>query len=71
MAAVLDQALPLGRSSAWVQQELKVEGMLSCGDRADFLRFELSQLTRVDDATLDIYNECMNRFTDYSRYDHY
>ena len=60
--AVLNQALDLGRSSAWVQQELKVEGILSCGDRADFLRFELSQLRSVDDATLDTYNERMNRF---------
>ncbi|MCX6215275.1 hypothetical protein [Spirosoma sp.] len=60
--AVLAQAIELRRTSAWVEQELKYEGMIEGADRADFLRFELEQSATLDDALLDVYNERMSRF---------
>ena len=65
---VLDQAQELGRSSRWVEEELKFEGMIHGADRADFLRLDLAQTAAVnhilDDATLDRYNERISRFDD-------
>ncbi|WP_332369852.1 hypothetical protein [Spirosoma telluris] len=63
--AVINQAIALGKSSHWVEQELKFEGMLDGADRADFLRLELEQADVVDDTLLDIYNERINRLTEY------
>jgi hypothetical protein len=60
--AVLAQATELGKTSAWVEQELKYEGMIEGADRVDFLRFEMEQADTVDDALLDQYNERMSRF---------
>lgn len=51
--SVLNQAQRLGKSSFWVENELKFEGMVDGADRADFLNFELSQAAHVDDAVLD------------------
>ncbi|WP_461127983.1 hypothetical protein [Spirosoma aerophilum] len=61
--AVLRQALTLRKTSAWVEQELKFEGMIDGVDRADFLLLDLQQADTLDDALLDSYNERMNRFT--------
>ncbi len=61
--AVLKQAVALNKTSAWVEQELKFEGMLSGVDRADFLRLDLQQAGEVDDSLLDVYNERINRFS--------
>lgn len=61
--AVLDQAINLQKTSLWVDQEIKFEGMIDGADRVDFLKFELSQATTLDDPLLDSYNERMNRFT--------
>lgn len=60
--AVLDQAVALRKSSVWVDQELKFEGMIEGADRVDFLRLDLQQTGTIDDAMLDTYNERMNRF---------
>lgn len=61
--AVLDQAQALGKTSVWVENELKFEGMIDGADRADFLNFELSQAAHVDDGLLDAYNERLHRFS--------
>ncbi|UFH51990.1 hypothetical protein [Spirosoma sp. KNUC1025] len=63
--AVLNQAISLKKTAAWVDRELKFEGMIEGADRMDFLRFELSQAPEVDDTLLDTYNERVNRFTNY------
>ena len=60
--AVLAQATALHKTSGWVEQELKFEGMIEGADRVDFLRLELQQADSVDDKLLDSYNERMNRF---------
>lgn len=65
---VLNQAIALGRSSLWVEEELKFEGMIDGADRTDFLRLDLEQTASVnnnslDDATLDAYNERLTRFS--------
>jgi hypothetical protein len=60
--AVLAQATALHKTSEWVDQELKFEGMIYGADRQDFLRLELSQATTIDDHLLDTYNERLNRF---------
>ena len=61
---VLNQAIALGRSSLWVDEELKFEGMIDGADRADFLRLDLEQNgDNVDDETLDTYKERLHRFT--------
>lgn len=60
--AVLKQAVDLYKTSAWVDEELKFEGMLEGADRADFLLFELHQTGTPDDAQLDRYNERISRF---------
>lgn len=60
--AVLRQAVDLGKNAAWVDEELKFEGMLEGADRADFLLFELHQAGSPDDAQLDRYNERIKRF---------
>ncbi|WP_420151136.1 hypothetical protein [Spirosoma sp.] len=64
--AVLEQAISLHKSSTWVEQELKFEGMVDGADRADFLRLDLSQAREVDDTALDLYNERINRFSEHS-----
>ena len=61
---VLNQAIALGRSSLWVEEELKFEGMVNGADRVDFLRLDLEHNGGdVDDETLDTYNERLYRFT--------
>ena len=60
--AVLKQAVDLDKTSAWVERELKLEGMLNGVDRADFLLLELQQAGEIDDQLLDAYNERLNRF---------
>ncbi|GAB3688700.1 hypothetical protein GCM10027592_04050 [Spirosoma flavus] len=60
--AVLDQAVTLRKTSEWVEQELKFEGMIEGADRADFLAFDLHQSVTIDDQLLDRYNERINRF---------
>ncbi|PRY35496.1 hypothetical protein CLV58_11481 [Spirosoma oryzae] len=60
--AVLQQAIDLRKTAAWVDEELKFEGMLEGADRADFLLFELHQAGSPDDAQLDRYNERIKRF---------
>jgi len=60
---ILDQAVTLRKTSVWVDEELKFEGMIEGADRVDFLRFDLQQATAPDDDLLDRYNERMNRFT--------
>ena len=60
--AVLAQATKLSKTSSWVEEELKFEGMIEGADRADFLRFELQQAPTIDDQLLDRYNERLNRF---------
>jgi hypothetical protein len=60
--AVLTQAIALHKTSVWVEQELKFEGMIDGADRADFLLFDLQQADKMDDVLLDSYNERINRF---------
>ncbi len=60
--AVLAQATTLHKTSAWVEQELKFEGMIEGADRADFLLLDLQQADTIDDTMLDSYNERINRF---------
>lgn len=60
--SVLNQAEALGKSSFWVEEELKFEGMVDGADRTDFLNFELSQADHVDDILLDQYSERLARF---------
>nr|WP_235985312.1 hypothetical protein [Spirosoma utsteinense] len=60
--AVLTQAIALRKTSAWVDEELKFEGMIHGADRTDFLRLDLQQADSVDDLLLDRYNERINRF---------
>ncbi|QDK81149.1 hypothetical protein EXU85_22035 [Spirosoma sp. KCTC 42546] len=60
--AVLAQAAALHKTSGWVEQELKFEGMIEGADRVDFLRLDLQQAGTLDDAMLDAFNERMNRF---------
>ena len=60
--AILTQAIELHKTSVWVEQEIKFEGMIEGADRADFLRFELQQVETITDTVLDRYNERMNRF---------
>ena len=60
--AVLAQATALHKTSVWVEQELKFEGMIEGADRADFLLLDLQQADALDDAMLDSYNERINRF---------
>ncbi|MFC5411474.1 hypothetical protein ACFPMF_19280 [Larkinella bovis] len=60
---VLAQAIALHKTSVWVEQELKFEGMIEGVDRADFLLLDLQQAAVLDDAVLDSYNERINRFT--------
>jgi hypothetical protein len=60
--AVLSQALTLRKTSIWVEQELKFEGMIDGVDRADFLLLDLQQADTLDDVSLDSYNERMSRF---------
>ena len=40
---VLNQAIALSRSSRWVEEELKFEGMIDGVDRGHFLRLNLEQ----------------------------
>ncbi|GAB4044902.1 hypothetical protein [Spirosoma litoris] len=61
--AILKQAVELNKTSFWVEEELKFEGMIDGADRNDFLLLELSQADEVDDRMLDTYNERVNRFT--------
>lgn len=63
VSAVLGQAIHLQKTSDWVDQEIKFEGMVHGADRVDFLKFELSQAATLDDSLLDSYNERINRFT--------
>lgn len=63
LIGVLDQAQALGKTSVWVENELKFEGMIDGADRTDFLNFELSQAAPVDDALLDAYNQRLYRFS--------
>ncbi|GAB3958955.1 hypothetical protein GCM10028805_54140 [Spirosoma harenae] len=63
VTAVLAQAIALRKTSFWVDQELKFEGMIHGADRIDFLKFELSQADDIDDSLLDSYNERISRFT--------
>ncbi|RRB02503.1 hypothetical protein [Larkinella rosea] len=61
--AVLAQAAALQKTSVWVDQELKFEGMIEGVDRADFLLLDLQQADKLDDTMLDSYNERINRFS--------
>ena len=61
-AAVITQAKALGRSSEWVQQELKFEAQVEAvGDRGKWLRLDVAARD-ASDAALDLYNERVNRF---------
>ena len=60
--AVLAQAKVLHKTSVWVEQELKFEGMIEGADRADFLLLDLQQAEALGDTMLDSYNERINRF---------
>ena len=60
--AVLTQATALHKTSVWVEQELKFEGMIDGADRDDFLALDLQESDTIDDAMLDSYNERKNRF---------
>jgi hypothetical protein len=60
--AVLTQATALNKTSFWVEQELKFEGMIDGADRVDFLKLDLQQTDPIDDESLDRYNERLKRF---------
>lgn len=62
-AGVINQASALGKTSEWVEGELRFEAQAAAvGNRPKRLLFELSRLEIVDDATLDLYNERLIRF---------
>jgi len=66
--AVLDQAVALGKNSAWVEVELRFEAMVSLAfiDRAEFTRLELRGMASMGhtdlDAVFDRFNDRTNRF---------
>lgn len=61
--AVLDQATRLGKSSEWVETELKFEALAeSLSNRASLLLLDLEYRLPVSDASLDLYNERLTRF---------
>ncbi len=63
-AGVINQASALGKTSEWVEGELRFEAQAAAvGNRPERLRFELGRLGPVDDASLDLYNERLNRFS--------
>ena len=66
ITAILAQARTLGQADLWVDQEMKLEGVMFGTDRADFLRYELSRHEHVDDAMLDDYNMRLHRFIETS-----
>lgn len=59
---VLHQARRLGKSSGWVEQELQFEGMIEFTSRKELLNLYRKRQAVVDDATLDLFNERLNRF---------
>jgi hypothetical protein len=62
--AILQQARQLGKSSEWVEQELRFESLAEfIDDRAESLLLDLAHGNVVNDAALDLYNERASRFT--------
>ena len=62
--AVINQARALGKSSEWLQHELRFEALAEFVEsRTDLLLLDLAHSGRVDDQALDLYNERLNRFT--------
>ena len=62
-AGVINQASALGKTSAWVEGELRFEAQAAAvGNRRELLRSELHRLETLDDAALDLYNERLTRF---------
>lgn len=59
---VLNQARQLGKSSEWVEKELHFEGMTEFTSRKELLNLYMKRQPVVDDETLDLYNERLNRF---------
>ena len=61
--AVINQARALGKTSEWIQHELRFEALAEfVENRADLLVLELEHDGRVNDDSLDLYNERLNRF---------
>lgn len=61
---LINQARALGKSSEWLQHELRFEALAEFVEsRTDLLLLDLEHGGRVDDLALDRYNERLNRFT--------
>ena len=62
--AVINQGRALGKSSEWIERELRFEALADFVEsRADLLVLELEHKGLVDDEALDLYNERLNRFS--------
>jgi hypothetical protein len=60
---IINQASALGKTSEWVESELRFETQaVAFGNRSELLLSELDLLETVDDASLDLYNERLTRF---------
>ncbi|GAB2553271.1 hypothetical protein GCM10027085_50900 [Spirosoma aerophilum] len=65
--AVLNQAIQLGKTSAWIEQEIRFEILAEGIERSDLVRIFLYRTDPVDDDTLDTYNERRTRFPSSSK----
>ncbi|AUD03514.1 hypothetical protein [Spirosoma pollinicola] len=61
--AILDQAVELGKSSLWVEREVKFEILAHSIGREELLALELRHAPVMDDRVLDLYNERTRRFS--------
>lgn len=62
--AIINQARSLGKSSEWIQHELRFEALAEfVENRADLLLLDLEHGDGVDDEALDLYNERLTRFS--------
>ncbi|GAB3050500.1 hypothetical protein [Spirosoma pulveris] len=59
---ILQQAVELGKNSAWVEREIRFEELALVTDRMELIRHQLTCSRPVDDLALDAYNERVNRF---------
>ncbi len=54
---ILKQAVELGKSSAWIEREIRFEELAEAVNRTDLVRLQLNYSDPIDDSALDNYNE--------------
>jgi hypothetical protein len=59
---ILKQAVELGKTSFWVEREVRFETLAQATDRVELNLSYLKYSGPVDDGALDAYNERKNRF---------